>query len=584
MPATKNPLRADPSRTSGLQKRYVADLNRRFAALGRAVRQLVDVDDAFGLRSTLTRNTRWAFDTNDGKMRSFRGWLRYQTAQGILGTDADDPTRPWTADYVDSAFLRGVDRAAIDATRGTRQEQDAERDRMRTRMTTGAQSLERLRMLYLRSFEDLQGVTTHMSLQMSKILASGLLHGLNPREIARQLTQQVGLSRGRAETIARTECLPAETLVDAAVVGAAFRRWYVGPMVEIKTSNSRKITATPNHPMLTQNGWVAAGLLQQGDYLICNAGQHDSGASGDENVKRGVATISEIFDSVRAVGVGKRMRSRKPDFHGDGLDGDVDAFTADRPLSLGRFSPLYEPLAENVFTPAGFAASCFCSFCRRLMPVNEGVCLCTGSQLDTSFFESAADKTVGGSSAFGDLFEGESLGVKRRRPLGVDVCSEVIMDPSPIPRVALGLGVGSHDSFAPDHLGDPSGASSHLLGDLFQSQPAEIQLDRVETLTLRSFSGHVFNLSTPYGYFNIAGGVYTGNTIAVHAQAQLDTFAAMGIEGVTARAELLTAGDSRVCIRCASLEGRVFSLQQAQGIIPLHPRCRCCWQPHLEDD
>lgn len=207
MPATANPLKADPSRTSALQRRYVADLNRRFAALGRDVRQLVDAEDAFGLRSALTRNTRWAFDTNDGKMRSFRGWLRYQTAQGILGTDAADPARPWTADYVDSAFLRGVDRAAIDATRGSRQDQDRERDRMRTRMTTGAQSMERLRMLYLRSFEDLQGVTQHMSVQMSKILASGLLHGLNPREIARQLVQQVGLSRGRAETIARTELI-----------------------------------------------------------------------------------------------------------------------------------------------------------------------------------------------------------------------------------------------------------------------------------------------------------------------------------------------------------------------------------------
>ncbi|MDL5361360.1 phage minor head protein [Halalkalicoccus sp. NIPERK01] len=46
---------------------------------------------------------------------------------------------------------------------------------------------------------------------------------------------------------------------------------------------------------------------------------------------------------------------------------------------------------------------------------------------------------------------------------------------------------------------------------------------------------------------------------------------------VSAKAEISTAGDNRVCDICLGLEGRVFSLQEARGVIPVHPQCRCAW-------
>lgn len=45
-----NPLRADPTRTATLRRIFMEDLNRRFARLKRSIRQLVVVEDAFGLR------------------------------------------------------------------------------------------------------------------------------------------------------------------------------------------------------------------------------------------------------------------------------------------------------------------------------------------------------------------------------------------------------------------------------------------------------------------------------------------------------------------------------------------------------
>lgn len=65
--------------------------------------------------------------------------------------------------------------------------------------------------------------------------------------------------------------------------------------------------------------------------------------------------------------------------------------------------------------------------------------------------------------------------------------------------------------------------------------------------------------------------------IRTYAESTLNTFEQNGIEGVTADVEFHTAGDGRVCQRCLFLEGKLFTIQESRGIIPLHPRCRCAW-------
>lgn len=54
-------------------------------------------------------------------------------------------------------------------------------------------------------------------------------------------------------------------------------------------------------------------------------------------------------------------------------------------------------------------------------------------------------------------------------------------------------------------------------------------------------------------------------------------------EGVIAQAEWSTAGDNRVCDLCNALEGKIFSLDEIEGMIPLHPECRCTTLPYIEE-
>lgn len=72
-------------------------------------------------------------------------------------------------------------------------------------------------------------------------------------------------------------------------------------------------------------------------------------------------------------------------------------------------------------------------------------------------------------------------------------------------------------------------------------------------------------------------------TIRAHAEATLARFAEYGFDEVAGQAEVLTAGDGRVCAACAEVDGKVFSLAEAGGVIPRHPRCRCVWLPVIPE-
>lgn len=68
-------------------------------------------------------------------------------------------------------------------------------------------------------------------------------------------------------------------------------------------------------------------------------------------------------------------------------------------------------------------------------------------------------------------------------------------------------------------------------------------------------------------------------TIAAHAEGQLDAFQRLGEETVGVEAEWSTAGDERVCPLCAPLDGVIMPIEEARGLLPRHPNCRCSWSP-----
>jgi SPP1 gp7 family putative phage head morphogenesis protein len=66
--------------------------------------------------------------------------------------------------------------------------------------------------------------------------------------------------------------------------------------------------------------------------------------------------------------------------------------------------------------------------------------------------------------------------------------------------------------------------------------------------------------------------------IRAHHVATIQEYRNWELEGVRVRAEWKTAGYG-VCEECAALEGQVFSLDEIESMIPLHPNCRCVALP-----
>lgn len=71
--------------------------------------------------------------------------------------------------------------------------------------------------------------------------------------------------------------------------------------------------------------------------------------------------------------------------------------------------------------------------------------------------------------------------------------------------------------------------------------------------------------------------------IRAYADGSLATYRDARVEGVQIQSEFATAGDDHVCVLCEALEGQVYSLDDAEGVIPVHPNCRCAWLPVIGD-
>lgn len=133
-------------------------------------------------------------------------------------------------------------------------------------------------------------------------------------------------------------CFPGSTKIDLADgVEVAYRRWYSGHLTEFVTESGKTICATFNHPVLTPNGWVAAGALNEGDYVIEIRKEGVNFGMLKNDLDDAIPTIAEIFDALGNAGVTKSAIGTAAQFHGDGVvDSDVDVVLAARVLRFGR--------------------------------------------------------------------------------------------------------------------------------------------------------------------------------------------------------------------------------------------------------
>lgn len=323
-------------------------------------------------------------------------------------------------------------------------------------------------------------------------------------------------------------CLPGDALVSSRrdITGVS-KRWFDGEVVVIKTASGCVLTATPNHPVLTDGGWVATGLINVGSNIIADAlGERGSLIHGDgQDAPARIHDVAEAFLCARGVSA-VPMEFSPEDFHGDGACGKVGVVWSDGFLGCVLDSPAAKHLGEVGLIGGGLA----------------GLIGLSGGGHLTQFlhaFDTAASGLVSGGR--------EGLTLMERRPIhssellltpvsGGDSClaenaqddgrrgAERLGDPCSADTFAEQLyNLGGTDIFALGGAADPNfdtgtaqpsehgGLSdSELAGQIIGGFSGPVFADKVVSVDREPFHDYVYNLETSGGWY-IAQGLVVHN-------------------------------------------------------------------------
>ena len=124
---------------------------------------------------------------------------------------------------------------------------------------------------------------------------------------------------------------------------------YKGDVVVIRTASGKFLAVTPNHPVLTRRGWIAAAFIKEGDDVISdNRGElAPLGMSPDKHeVPTCVEQIPGSFDMLR---LGRVPEASKYLDANNGPDGQVDVVYINRFLWDGFDSSLKKYIRQQFF-------------------------------------------------------------------------------------------------------------------------------------------------------------------------------------------------------------------------------------------
>jgi SPP1 gp7 family putative phage head morphogenesis protein len=431
-------------------------------------------------------------------------------------------------------------------------------------------------------FATIPQVTTD-AMQMA--LVQGISLGEGPRTVARRVRKAADIGRSRAETIARTEmirsareaqrqlytqnpavqgyrrqatqdsrvclaclalsgtlhatdeimpshpnCFVPDTKVTHADLLGTSSRWYTGEVVTIRVKSGNVITVTPNHPILTSHGWVSAGKITKGSYVISATDSERMHSLVNPNYNHVESTIKDVVDTFEAsLGVSsKTVEVSAMNFHGDGVGSEIAVINSD---SLLRDKLIAQHESKgNFITTAGNSSnfsglSDFASMFESVFASSD--CVVCGSHID------GVEITTSGAH-----HQSISSGLISNNDVVLDqdstnhIASDIEIKRNVVLALAgyvIGydglLGQVINNTFS-DASSRKQACANNLLrnavqiGNLLEAFTGLINLDEVIDVQIEAYSGHVYNLQTSTGWY-IANNIISHNCRCVMVPATM---------------------------------------------------------------
>lgn len=260
----------DPTRTMTIRNMFARKMRVRFDKVRREINDAIVDKDVFGLNDTPTvqaRRRQFDFPTNDKKVSEFMEWLNELIEDNIITvTQTVSGEGRWTDMYVEDTYKRGVIRARQEMKNGGMNIPNVEQSGGIEAAMTPVH-MERVRVLYLRVFEELKGITSQMATQISRVLSQGLMDGDNPRRLATKLNYVItgmGENLGTTDTLGRF--IPARRRSELLARTEIIRAHHKGMIQEFRNYG-------------VQDVHVLAELRTAGDARVCDVCQGLEGAT-----------------------------------------------------------------------------------------------------------------------------------------------------------------------------------------------------------------------------------------------------------------------------------------------------------------
>lgn len=321
-------------------------------------------------------------------------------------------------------------------------------------------------------------------------------------------------------------CVTGDTLVSTVGrISKVYKRRYKGLLYRITTASGNTLTVTPNHPILTDKGFVRAHLLNIGDNVISNNGLKTLDIIG-ENENHREALIKDVFSSFsKSTSMfSTTMPSSAEDFHGDSVYNKVDIISTDRELEGVIHTEGFENTNKNRFInrfcTKSKKESCKCSFFKRLKGrFSAFSCLmCRLSKMcnllwsgmthplnllfvwiplrDIVFLKESNHSGTTITKSFCNASNADSLIVKLKNFINRKIVSK-----------AFTACVDS--SLIQDNSDDVFGATK-LASDILDKSSTQIRLDNIVAIDVKFSFTHVYNLETENNWY-VANGIITHN-------------------------------------------------------------------------
>lgn len=270
-------------------------------------------------------------------------------------------------------------------------------------------------------------------------------------------------------------CFPGSTQVELADdCVSAFRHWYRGELVILVSDSGETLKLTPNHPVLSAQGWVAANLLKVGDHIFetqKNAASISCAIPVTHHKHDSVTSIDQVFKSFSFDPV--QIRSGI-DFHGDVPDGHVDVVGAASRLLFATDAARSQTLAKLDFSYTNLA-----TFCVRRAAKTLKTFFATTHRIMRSFRKKLS------------TFWTKASHTNRVRFRSISDSNTCVDQSS-----------ADHPTVVPVSFAEAkfAGARNVLGNDPFEAG-VDVVVRTVVAVRSESFSGHVYNLETKKGWY-----------------------------------------------------------------------------------